>query len=145
MLVVCIARWQKGLYSLSLSFPGLTAPAVSLVLCGYLGSTVPLAIFFLTMGVGFNGLTYGGFKVNQLDIAASKAGALMGITNTFATVPGIVSPQITKLIAKTVSSCDVLYGMSFVAKCTTPGRTKYMCIVKNVCVLRKNLLIKSIV
>ena len=112
---------ERGPYSLS--FSGLTVPAVSLVLCGYLGSSMPLAILFLTLGVGLNGLTFGGYKVNQLDIAASQAGALSGITNTFANVPGIVSPQITKLIAKTVSSCEsYAVSLNFVTK---SGRAKY--------------------
>ena len=48
-------------------------------------------------------MTWGGYKVNQLDVAASHAGVLMGLTNTIGNIPGLISPLITKLMAKTVS------------------------------------------
>lgn len=35
------------------------------------------------------------FSVNHLDIAPQHASVLMGIGNTFATIPGIVSPMLT--------------------------------------------------
>ena len=41
----------------------------------------------------FMGGMYSGYLANHIDIAPSFAGTLMGITNTFATVPGIVVPS----------------------------------------------------
>jgi ACS family sodium-dependent inorganic phosphate cotransporter len=38
--------------------------------------------------------------VNHLDIAPQHAGVLMGITNTVATLPGIISPLITAFIVQ---------------------------------------------
>lgn len=38
------------------------------------------------------------FSVNHLDIAPQYASVLMGISNTFATIPGIVSPALTGYI-----------------------------------------------
>lgn len=35
------------------------------------------------------------YRVNHLDIAPQHASVLMGISNTFATIPGIVSPALT--------------------------------------------------
>lgn len=40
------------------------------------------------------------FRVNHLDIAPQHASVLMGISNTFATVPGIVSPALTGYIVQ---------------------------------------------
>lgn len=38
---------------------------------------------------------YLGFAVNHLDVAPQYASILMGISNTFATIPGIISPSLT--------------------------------------------------
>lgn len=39
-------------------------------------------------------------SVNHLDIAPQHASVLMGISNTFATIPGIVSPVLTGYIVQ---------------------------------------------
>ena len=77
--------------------------AVFLLLCGYFGTTTPIAISLLTVAVGVGGCIYGGTSVNHLDIGAAHAGVLMGITNMFGTIPGILGPQVAKMIATTVS------------------------------------------
>ena len=41
--------------------------------------------------------------INHIDIAPRFAGMLMGIGNTFGTLPGIIGPQIAKRIAPEVS------------------------------------------
>ena len=58
------------------------------------------AIAFLILGVGFSGLNATGYAVNHLDIAPRYAGILMGFSNTFATIPGFLSPMLTGMIAK---------------------------------------------
>lgn len=50
------------------------------------------------LGVGFSGLNAIGYAVNHLDIAPPFAGVLMGLTNTFASTPGFISPQITGFV-----------------------------------------------
>ena len=57
---------------------------------------------FLTIGVGLGGISLAGFSINHIDIAPRFAGVLMGITNTAGTLPGIIGPQIAKMIAQTV-------------------------------------------
>ncbi|XP_049766857.1 vesicular glutamate transporter 2-like [Schistocerca cancellata] len=57
------------------------------------GSTV-----FLTLAVGLGAFAWSGFSVNHLDIAPQHASVLMGLSNTVATLPGIVSPIITGYI-----------------------------------------------
>lgn len=70
---------------------------VFMVAAGYVMTPVA-AIVCLTIAVGLGGFAWGGFSVNHLDIAPQYASILMGISNTFATIPGIVSPALTGVI-----------------------------------------------
>jgi len=83
-------------------FVGFCIPALFLVLCGVYGTTIKTAITFLSLSVGLSGFSIAGFNVNHLDIAPKYAGILMGISNTVATIPGLVGPQLAKFIAKEV-------------------------------------------
>ncbi|KAF5269201.1 hypothetical protein FQR65_LT02502 [Abscondita terminalis] len=67
---------------------------------GYLLSPVGTTIC-LCFAVGLGGFAWAGFGVNHLDIAPQHASILMGISNTFGTIPGIVSPIITGYIVTT--------------------------------------------
>ncbi|XP_056636501.1 uncharacterized protein LOC130445018 [Diorhabda sublineata] len=51
--------------------------------------------FCLVMAVGLGGCAFAGFGVNSLDIAPKFASIIIGISNTFGTIPGIVSPILT--------------------------------------------------
>lgn len=55
----------------------------------------------ITIAVGLGAFAWSGFAVNHLDIAPQYASILMGISNTFATIPGIVSPLLTGYIVVT--------------------------------------------
>ncbi len=63
------------------------------------------SVVLLTIGVGIGAFSLSGFTVNHLDIAPNYASILMGISNTFGTVPGIVSPLISGYIVHTPVSC----------------------------------------
>lgn len=54
----------------------------------------------ITIAVGLGAFAWSGFAVNHLDIAPQHASILMGISNTFATIPGIVSPYLTGVIVQ---------------------------------------------
>jgi MFS transporter, ACS family, solute carrier family 17 (sodium-dependent inorganic phosphate cotransporter), other len=56
------------------------------------------SITFITIAVGIGAFAWSGFAVNHLDVAPQYASILMGISNTFATIPGIVSPILTGFI-----------------------------------------------
>ncbi|XP_076636566.1 major facilitator superfamily transporter 9 [Colletes latitarsis] len=60
-------------------------------------------IICITIAVGLGGFAWSGFGVNHLDIAPKHASVLMGIGNTIATLPGIVSPIITGYIVQNKS------------------------------------------
>ncbi|GAB1606334.1 sialin-like isoform X2 [Argonauta hians] len=74
--------------------------AAVLVLIGFLTcEQASLAgILFLLCGI-IMALYVGGFNVNHADIAPRYAGVLYGITNTFSSLPGFLSPLIAKTIA----------------------------------------------
>ena len=58
-----------------------------------------LCVLFLVLGVGFSGVNATGYAVNHLDIAPRYAGLLMGLSNTFGSMPGFLSPMLTGYIA----------------------------------------------
>ncbi|PNF25429.1 hypothetical protein B7P43_G08787 [Cryptotermes secundus] len=58
------------------------------------------AVTCLTIAVGLGAFAWSGFSVNHLDIAPQHASVLMGLSNTVATLPGIISPVITGYIVQ---------------------------------------------
>lgn len=62
------------------------------------------AVLIATMSIGGGALGMGGFGVNHLDVGARYAGILMGISNTFATLPGIVGVAATGFIVQATGS-----------------------------------------
>ncbi len=80
----------------------LVASAVFLLLTGYLGTSKPVAITLVSLGVGLGGFSLAGHCINHIDIAPKYSGVLMGITNSAGTLPGIIGPVIAKSIAHSV-------------------------------------------
>lgn len=68
-------------------------PAICLICVTFVGCNTDLAVALLTLGTMFVGGMYSGFLSNHIDIAPPFAGTLMGISNTFATFPGIIVPS----------------------------------------------------
>ncbi|XP_023687940.1 sialin [Paramormyrops kingsleyae] len=71
---------------------GLLLPAAFLAAMGFVGCNQSLAVIFLTVSSTIGGTSAAGVFVNQIDIAPRYAGMLLGITNTFGTIPGVVAP-----------------------------------------------------
>ncbi|XP_031549271.1 vesicular glutamate transporter 1-like [Actinia tenebrosa] len=78
---------------------GFLAQAVCLVIAGYTTDWM-VVVVCLTLSVGLGGLAFSGYFVNHLDIAPQYASVLMGISNTVATLPGILSPLLTGAIVQ---------------------------------------------
>lgn len=78
---------------------GFIAQTSFMMLAAYLAHPV-CSIISLVTAVGLGAFSISGYAVNHLDIAPQYAGILMGISNTFGTVPGIVSPLITGFIVQ---------------------------------------------
>lgn len=70
------------------------------IAAGYVDSDCSLAVLFMTLGVGLNGMVGSGYFVNQLDIASPFASVLMGIINIAGTMSGIISPTVTGFITQ---------------------------------------------
>lgn len=70
-----------------------------------------LIIVFITFGAALGALSICGYGVNHLDVAPQYASILMGLSNTVATIPGIVSPLIAGFIVtdQTVSRGLLLF------------------------------------
>ncbi|EEB20071.1 sialin, putative [Pediculus humanus corporis] len=69
--------------------------------------TTPAGIIAcLSVAVGLGGFAWCGFGVNHLDIAPQHAGVLMGFSNTFGTLPGMLSPIITGYIVHDKSAAN---------------------------------------
>ncbi|KAM6166891.1 sialin isoform 1-T1 [Erethizon dorsatum] len=100
------AKWNFSTLCVRISFTlvGMIGPAVFLVAAGFIGCDYSLAVAFLTISTTLGGLCSSGFSINHLDIAPSYAGILLGITNTFATIPGMVGP----IIAKSLTPDDTI-------------------------------------
>ncbi|KAJ8360095.1 hypothetical protein SKAU_G00166200 [Synaphobranchus kaupii] len=93
---------------------GMVGPAVFLVAAGYTGCDYILAVGLLTVSSALGGFSASGFSINHLDIAPSYAGILLGITNTFATIPGMVGPVIASAMTphNTIEEWQMVFYIS---------------------------------
>lgn len=71
-----------------------------------------LAITVMCIGNAIGAFVTGGFAVNHMDIAPRHAGKLMGITNTFGTIPGIVGVAVSGFILETTGSWALLFQVA---------------------------------
>ena len=71
-----------------------------------------LAIAVMCIGNALGAFVTGGFAVNHMDVAPNHAGKLMGITNTFATIPGIVGVTVTGYILDATQSWALVFQVA---------------------------------
>ncbi|XP_069742030.1 sialin isoform X2 [Narcine bancroftii] len=91
-------NWTTSAVRKMCTLVGMIGPAMFLVATGYIGCNYTVAVLFVTVSSALGGFSMSGFNINHLDIAPSFAGILLGITNTFATIPGMVGPVIAKIL-----------------------------------------------
>ena len=89
--------WDKTRVRKVMQTIGFGGPALMLLLVGFVEDAM-MAITLMSIGNAFLAFSAGGFLVNHLDIAPRHAGFLMGITNTVATIPGIVGVTVSGFI-----------------------------------------------
>lgn len=87
------------------------------------------SVIFLVLGVGFSGLNAIGYAVNHLDIGPPFAGILMGLTNTFASTPGFISPQITGFVTSNKVR-ELSFGKTHLTRRYRDGSELYVNIFK---------------
>ncbi|XP_065056224.1 sialin-like [Rhopilema esculentum] len=92
---------------------GFMFQGIFMIVVGYSTSKY-MAMFALVMAVGFGGLAWSGFIVNHLDIAPRYASLLLGISNCFATIPGIVSPLVVGFVTthETKEEWQIIFFLS---------------------------------
>jgi ACS family sodium-dependent inorganic phosphate cotransporter len=69
-----------------------------------------IAIAIMTAGNCLGAFASGGFSVNPVDIAPKHAGTIMGLSNTFATIPGIVGVYVSGLILSSTNSWAIVFS-----------------------------------
>ena len=73
-----------------------------------------LAVVLFSLALGMSALNTSSYNVNHLDIAPRYAGVLMGITNSAATIPGMVGPYVVGYLTNNeVSYFDLNFFYSF--------------------------------
>jgi len=77
-------------------------------------SSPGVAILLLTISAMSSALAFSGFGVNHLDVGPRYAGVLMGISNTAATVPGVVGVAVTGLILQATGSFTMVFYLTAV-------------------------------
>jgi len=101
-----IGRVRKLMQSI-----GFIGVATAFLVVGHVHSA-PTAITIMTVGYGIFAFTAGGFFVNHMDIAPRSAGTLMGITNTAATIPGIIGVYVSGLILDATGSWALVFDVA---------------------------------
>ena len=73
-----------------------------------------LAVVLFSLALGLLALNTSSYNVNHLDIAPRYAGVLMGITNSAATIPGMVGPYVVGYLTNNeVSYFDLNFLIHF--------------------------------
>lgn len=88
---------------------GMLGLALGLLALNQVSSAVQ-AVILLCFAIGLGGFALAGFGTNFLDIAPRYAGIVWGVSNTFATIPGIVGVVITGWLVETTGT----YSSAFV-------------------------------
>jgi ACS family sodium-dependent inorganic phosphate cotransporter len=70
------------------------------------------AVMLATVAVGGTAIGIGGWGVNHLDVAPRYAGILMGISNTFATLPGIIGVALTGFVVQATGSFSGVFYLA---------------------------------
>lgn len=89
------------------------AQTIFMIIAAYAANAIG-SVASITIAVGLGAFAWSGFAVNHLDIAPQHASVLMGISNTFATIPGIVSPLLSGYLVtnKTAEEWRVVFFIS---------------------------------
>jgi len=69
-------------------------------------------VLCITLGLGSLSCFASGMGTNHLDIGPKYAGVLIGLTNTAATIPGILAPTITGFIVKFTGDWNTIFYLA---------------------------------
>ncbi|TMW54799.1 hypothetical protein DOY81_000032 [Sarcophaga bullata] len=92
-------------------------PATCLLCLCYIGCKHTAAVIIMTIGIIGMGGMFSGFLSNHIDIAPNYAGTLVALTNTVATLPGIIVPIFVGFMTKgnqTIGAWRVIFFVTIV-------------------------------
>ena len=84
-------QWSRRATRILMQLSGNLLPAVSFVVLGFMRND-GAAFIVMIIAVSTSGFAYPGYSANCLDICPKYTGILYSLSNTIATVPGIVAP-----------------------------------------------------
>ena len=102
--------WRTVVVRKTMQTTGLVGGAVFLLMLQEVDSA-NLAVLLMCGVLGLASFCVSGYATNHLDIAPKYAGVLLGITNTVATIPGIVGVALTGWLVETTGSYDSVFVM----------------------------------
>ncbi|KRG03535.1 sialin isoform X2 [Drosophila mojavensis] len=94
---------------------GSVVPALCLFGMCFVGCRHYVAVSIMCLGIVGAGGMFCGFLSNHMDISPNFAGTLMALTNTIATIPGIVVPKLVGFITdnnQTIQAWRVIFGIA---------------------------------
>ncbi|KAG2525741.1 hypothetical protein BBI17_000477 [Phytophthora kernoviae] len=77
-----------------------------------LAKTAPVAVGLLSLTLFTSRAAMAGYWVNMIDVAPNHAAHVMGVSNTFGTIPGIVGNIVTGTILEVTGSWDLVFGIA---------------------------------
>ncbi|XP_020810473.1 sialin [Drosophila serrata] len=92
-------------------------PGVCLLVLCYIGCRHYEAVTVMSVGIVAMGAMFSGFLSNHIDIAPNFAGTLVALTNTAATLPGIVVPLFVGFVTKgnqNIGAWRIIFGVTIV-------------------------------
>ncbi|KAJ8901650.1 hypothetical protein NDN08_003857 [Rhodosorus marinus] len=90
---------------------GFMGPAVFLGLTARTADPI-LGVLFMTLALGLGSFSQSGVYANHQDIGPEYSGILLGISNTFAALPGIIGVALTGFILEGTGSWDLVFGLA---------------------------------
>ncbi|RLN60206.1 hypothetical protein BBJ28_00003715 [Nothophytophthora sp. Chile5] len=77
-----------------------------------LAKTAPVAVALLSLTLFTSRAAMAGYWVNMIDVAPNHAAHVMGVSNTFGTIPGIVGNIVTGAILEATGSWDLVFAIA---------------------------------
>ncbi|XP_064551415.1 sialin-like [Drosophila montana] len=92
-------------------------PGICLLILCYIGCRHYEAVSIMSVGIVAMGAMFSGFLSNHIDIAPNFAGTLVALTNTAATLPGIVVPLFVGFVThgnQNISAWRIIFAVTIV-------------------------------
>lgn len=111
----CADRLRSGGMSLTrvrkiMQCTGLLGSAAALLLARQ-AHTLPGAVLCMCAALGFLACTWSGWAPNHLDIAPRYADVLVGISNTFGTLPGVIGVAVAGWLVDVTGSYTTIFAL----------------------------------